>query len=53
MMFKFIGVAFLGGLGVILLTAIFNIFVGKKMMEYQIMMMKDKDKRTNCANEIF
>lgn len=53
MMFKFIGVAFLGGLGVILLTAIFNIVLGKKLMEYQIKMMKDKDKRTNCANEIF
>jgi anaerobic C4-dicarboxylate transporter len=33
-MFKFIGVAFLGGLGVIILTAVFNIFVGKKMMKY-------------------
>ncbi|CAD8103784.1 unnamed protein product [Paramecium sonneborni] len=53
MMFEFIGVAFLGGLGVIFLTAIFNIFVGKKIRQYQITMMKDKDKRTNCANEIF
>jgi hypothetical protein len=34
MMFRFIGVAFLGGLGVIFLTAVFNVFVGKKMMQY-------------------
>ncbi|CAD8112763.1 unnamed protein product [Paramecium primaurelia] len=53
MMFKFIGIAFLGGLGVIILTAIFNIYVGKIIMDYQIMMMKNKDLRTNCANEIF
>ena len=53
MMFEFIGVAFLGGLGVIFLTAIFNIFVGQKIMGYHIKMMKDKDKRTSCANEIF
>lgn len=34
MMFAFIGVSFLGGVGVIILTAVFNIFVGKKMIEY-------------------
>jgi hypothetical protein len=34
MMFEFIGVSFLGGLGVILLTAVFNIYVGKKIMQY-------------------
>ncbi|KAM3141562.1 hypothetical protein pb186bvf_006426 [Paramecium bursaria] len=53
MMFSFIGVSFLGGTGVIILTALFNIYVGKKMIQYQTVFMKDKDKRTKCANEIF
>ena len=34
LMFSFIGVSFLGGTGVIILTALFNIYVGKKMIQY-------------------
>jgi len=52
-MFEFIGISFLGGLAVIIMTAAFNIYIGKKMMAYQGLLMKDKDARTKCANEIF
>lgn len=53
MMFSFIGVSFLGGLGVVFLMILFNIYIGKILNKYQSTLMKDKDARTKCANEIF
>ncbi|CAD8125126.1 unnamed protein product [Paramecium sonneborni] len=53
LMFVYIGLSFLGGFGIMLLTAIWNTLIGKFLMKYQQTMMKEKDKRTNCANQIF
>ncbi|CAK67068.1 unnamed protein product (macronuclear) [Paramecium tetraurelia] len=53
LMFVYIGLSFLGGFGIMLLTAVWNTMIGKFLMKYQQTMMKEKDKRTNCANQIF
>ncbi|CAD8105461.1 unnamed protein product [Paramecium primaurelia] len=53
LMFVYIGLSFLGGFGIMILTAVWNTLIGKFLMKYQQTMMKEKDKRTNCANQIF
>ncbi|KAM3143254.1 hypothetical protein pb186bvf_004586 [Paramecium bursaria] len=53
MMFKFIGISFLGGLGIIFLTIFCNMIIGKTILKYTIQSMKAKDARTKCASDIF
>ena len=52
-MYKFIGISFLAGLIIILSVMFFNIFIGKLIVAKQNILMKDKDARTKCGNEIF
>ncbi|CAD8112426.1 unnamed protein product [Paramecium primaurelia] len=42
-----------GGFGIMLLIAIWNTLIGKFLMKYQQTILKEKDKRTNCAIQIF
>jgi ABC-type multidrug transport system fused ATPase/permease subunit len=53
LMFDFIGISFLAGLGVIFLTSIFNFLIGKQTWVLQKALMKAKDDRTKQANELY
>ena len=52
-MFDFIGLSFLAGIAVIFITTFCNLWIGKIQKENQVQLMKAKDKRTKCANELF
>ena len=52
-MFDFIGLSFLAGIAVIFITTFCNLWIGKILKENQVLLMKAKDKRTKCANELF
>lgn len=52
-MFYYIGISFLAGCGVIVLTSVLNFFMGKLTWRLQKELMKAKDERTKQANELF
>jgi ABC-type bacteriocin/lantibiotic exporter with double-glycine peptidase domain len=52
-MFHYIGISFLAGLGVIFVTFILNLFIGKLTWTLNKQLMTAKDERTKKANELF
>lgn len=53
MVYTYVGLSFLAGLGVIFLVGVANYYMTKISMKYQRVLMKDKDKRMKVTNEIF
>jgi len=52
MMFHFIGISFLSGVGVLFVMLIINTIVGKKTWAYYMELMATKDVRTKAVSEM-
>lgn len=53
LMFRYIGVSFLAGLGIVAATSVFNFLIGKFQWRCQNAVMSAKDVRTKATNELF